>query len=134
MAVAKMLQRDRLGLRGGELAQIYFFAGPARPHRGQGRDQARMRIESALRIGMPSLHAARMEKKIVKVPQHEIAIPFRRAQRIHALGLELEKDLTIQQQAAKLVVRKVILPAQLSHPSRRSKQRHRARKLAIATP
>src|ERR1700722_4036071 len=51
--------RERLRIRGRELAQIVLLCGPTGPHGRRGRNDANKRIDSAERIGVPTLRAAR---------------------------------------------------------------------------
>src|ERR1700752_3779457 len=104
-------RRDCLRMRGRELAQIDFFSGPAGPHRRQRRNDAGMRINSAQRVGVPAFRAARVEQKIVKIPKNEIVITLGRPKA--AAGVDLEKDLAIEEQGEKLEPRKIVVPTQL---------------------
>src|SRR5262249_5016666 len=60
-----------------------------------------MRINTANRIGMPALGAARMEEEIVKVPKDQIVVAFRRSQAFIA-ARDLEENLAVDQKAEKL--------------------------------
>ena len=100
-------------MRGRELAQIDLLSGPAGPHRRQRRNDARIRINSAQRVGVPAFRAARVEQKIVKVPKNEVVVTLGRSEATVAGGVDLEKDLAIHQQGEKLDPRKTVLPAEL---------------------
>ena len=41
-----------------------------------------MRIEPAQRVGVPAFRAARVEQKIVKIPENEIVVALGRSQAI----------------------------------------------------
>src|SRR5262249_30760408 len=66
--------RDWLLFCGGGLAQIDPLSGPARPHRRQRGHDARIRIDSAQRIGVSAFRAARVKQEIVKVPENEVVV------------------------------------------------------------
>src|SRR4029077_10871934 len=72
-------RRDHPRRRGRQPAQIDFPPGPARPQRRQRRNDVGVRINSAQRVGVPASSAARVEQKIVKVPQDEIVVTFGRS-------------------------------------------------------
>ena len=59
-------------------------------------------INSAQRVGVPAFRAARVEQKIVKVPENEVVVTLGRSQAAVAGGVDLEKDLAIDQQGEKL--------------------------------
>ena len=105
-------RRDGLRMRGRELAQIDFLAGPAGPHRRQRSNHAGIWIKSAQRVGLTTCRAAGVEQEIVKVPKNEIVVTFGPPQAIVASGVDLEKDLAIHQQGKKLDPRKTVLPTQ----------------------
>ena len=60
---------------------------------------------------MPSFGAARVEKKIVKIPKNKIGVPLGRAEPV-AGSFSFEKDLASDQQRKKLDPRKSVLLAQ----------------------
>ena len=99
-------------MRGRELAQIDFLSGPAGPHRRQRRHDAGIGINAAQRVGVSAFRAARVEQKIVKVPENEVVVTLGRSQPAVAGSVDLEKDLAIDQQSEKLDPRKTVLPAQ----------------------
>src|ERR1700730_2443044 len=101
-------RRDCLRRRGRELAQIDLFPGPRGPHRRWRRNDARIRIHSAQRVGLPACGAARVEQKIVKVPKHEVVVALCRSEAT-AAGVDLEEDFAIQEQGEKLDPRKAVL-------------------------
>ena len=119
-------------MRGRELAQIDFLSRPAGPHGRRGRNDASIRIDSAQGIGVPTLRAARMEEKIVKVPKNELLVTLGQAKPASAGGADLEKDLAIEQQGKKLDPGKTLLPTQLFDLLRRGKHRNGGRNLRIA--
>ena len=86
-------------MRGRELAQIDFLSGPAGPHRRQRRNDARIGINSAQRVGVPAFRAARVEQKIVKVPKNEVVVALGRRRPLSRSGVDLEKDLAIERAA-----------------------------------
>src|SRR5215211_4469942 len=87
----------RIGLRrrSRKLAQIDFFSGPARPHRWKRRYDACVGIEPAGRVGVPAFRTARMEQKIVKIPEDQVVIALDRPEAIAAGSVDLEEDLAI---------------------------------------
>ncbi len=91
-----------------------------------------MRINSAKRVGVSAFGAARVEQKIVKVPKNEVVVALRRPQAVAASGVDLEKDLAIQQQSEKLDPRKTVLPTQLFDLLRRGQHGQDGRNLRIA--
>ncbi len=91
-----------------------------------------MRISSAHRIGMPPFGAARVEQKIVKIPQHQVVIALGPAQAAFRAFPRLERHLAVNQQAKELCPREPLLLAQLSNLLRRGQHRHEARGLRIA--
>ena len=62
---------------------------------------------------MPAFRAARVKKKIVKVPKNEVVVTLGRSEATVASSLDLEKDLAINQQGEKLNPRKTVLPTEL---------------------
>ena len=60
-----------------------------------------MRIDPAQGIGVPTLRAARMEEKIMKVPESEAVVTLGQSKRIFATSDDLEKDLAIHEQREK---------------------------------
>ena len=113
------------------LRKIDLLAGPAGPHRRQRRNDAGKGIDAAERIGVPAFRAARVEEKIVKVPKDEVVVALRRPQPV-AGGVDLEKDLAIQQQSEKLDAGKSFLPAQLLDLLRRRQHGQSSGDLRIA--
>ena len=105
-------RRDRLRMRGRELAQIDLLSGPAGPYCRQRRHDTRIWINSAQRIGVSAFRAARVKQKIVKVPKNEVVVAFGRSQAAVASGVDLEQDLAIHQQGEKLDPRKTLLPTE----------------------
>ncbi len=73
---------------------------------------------------MPALRAARMEQKIVKVPENEVVVALSRSQAAVGRGADLEKDLAVGQQGEKLDPRKTILPAEPFDVLRRRQRRN----------
>ena len=71
-----------------------------------------------------------MEQKIVEVPQHQGVVAFGRPQAI-AVGVDLEKDLAIDEEREKLEPRKILLPAKMFDPLRRGQQGQSGRDLRI---
>src|SRR5580698_9837374 len=114
MTLAQKLRgrRQRLHGYGRDFAQIDLLSGPRRAHRRQWRDRVRIGIGPSQRIGMPALGAARVEHKIVKVPQHEGVVALGRPQAI-AAGVDREKDLAIDEEREKLEPWKTLLPTEL---------------------
>ena len=80
---------------------------------------------------MAALGAARVEHKIVEVPQYEGVVALGRPQPI-AVGVDLEKDLAVDEEGEKLKPRKILLPAELFDLLRRDQQRQSSRNLRIA--
>ncbi len=80
---------------------------------------------------MTALGAARVEQKIVKIPQHERVVALGRPQAI-AGGVDLEKDLAIDEEREKLEPWKIFLPVELFDPLRRGQQGQSSRDLGIA--
>ena len=72
-----------------------------------------IRINSAQRIGVPTFRAARVEQKIVKVPKNEAVVTLGQSKPTFASGVDLEKDLAIEEQGEKLDPWKTVLPTQL---------------------
>ena len=61
---------------------------------------------------MPAFRAARVEQKIVKVPENEVVVALGRSEAAVAGGVDLEKDLAIHQQGEKLDPGKTVLPTE----------------------
>jgi hypothetical protein len=61
---------------------------------------------------MPAFRAARMKKKIVKIPQNEIVVALGWPEAAVPSSFELEKDFTIDQKRKKLNPWKSVLSAQ----------------------
>src|SRR5580700_71693 len=133
MTLAQKLRgrRQRLHGYGRDFPQIDLFSWPRRMHRRQWRDRVRIGIGPAQRIGMPALGAARVEHKIVKVPQHEGVVALGRPQAI-AVAVDLEKDLAVDKEREKLKPWKILLPAKLFDALRRGKQGQSSGDLRVA--
>src|SRR6202451_4237506 len=133
MTLAQKLRgrRQRLHGYGRDFAQLALLAGPRRAHGRQWRDRVRIGIGPAQRVGMPALGAARVEHKIVKVPQHEGVVALGRTQAI-AVAVDLEKDLAIDKEREKLEPRKILLPAELFDVLRRGQQGQSSGDLRVA--
>ena len=112
-----------------EFAQIDLGSGPRRANGRQRSDRVRVRISAAQRVGVAALGAARVEHKIVEVPQHEGVVALGRPQ---AIAGGLEKDLAVDEQREKLEPRKILLPAELFDLLRRGQQGQSNRDLRIA--
>ena len=80
---------------------------------------------------MAALGAARVEQKIVEIPQHEGVVALGRPQAI-AVGVDLEKDLAVDEEREKLEPWKTLLPAELFDLLRRGQQGQSSRDLRIA--
>src|SRR5258708_39832821 len=93
-----------------------------------------MGIKLAKRIGLPALCAAGMEKKILKVPEHEIVVAFAGPEVVAAPGVDLEKHLAVHQQCEKIDSRKTVLPPKPTDFFRFGKRGDRARNFGIANP
>jgi hypothetical protein len=120
--------------RGREPAQIDFLSRPARPHCRRRSHDARIRIGSAGGVGVPTLHAARVEQKIVEIPEHEAVVALGRPQAAVGGRIDVEKDLAVHQQGNKLDPEKTVLPTELSDLLRRRQQGDGGRNLRIADP
>jgi hypothetical protein len=68
-----------------------------------------MGIKPARWVGVPALRAAGVEQKIVKVPNNKSVVTLGRPQPIAAGGVDLEKDLAVDQQGEKLEPREAAL-------------------------
>ena len=66
-----------------------------------------MRINPAQRVGVPAFRAARVEQKIVKIPEDEVVVAFGRAKDFVAGRVDLEEDLAVEEQSEKLDPRKI---------------------------
>ena len=133
MAFAQELCRRRVACDGAAAnLRDRFLSGPARPHRRQRRHDTGIGIEPAQRIGVPAFRAARVEQKIVKVPEHEIVVALGQSQAAVASSVDLEKDLAIDQQSEKLEPGKTVLPAQPPDLLRRRQHGEGGRDLRIA--
>src|SRR5262249_51988402 len=102
--------RDGLLSCGGGLAQIDPLSGPSRAHRRRRSHDARIRIDSAQRIGVSAFRAARVEQEIVKVPENEVVVALGRPQPTVASRVDAEQDLAIHQQGEELNPGKAVLP------------------------
>ena len=71
-----------------------------------------MGIKPAQRVGLPAFRAVGMEQKIVKVPENEVVVAFRRPKAVAAGRVDFEKNLAVHQQGKKLKPRKAVLPPQ----------------------
>jgi hypothetical protein len=80
-----------------------------------------MRINSAEWIGVAALGAARVEKKIVKVPENEVGVTLRRSKAVVGSTLNLEKHPAINQQRQEFNAGKTVLPTKLFDLARRRK-------------
>ena len=89
-------------------------------------------IKSAQRVGVPAFRAARVEKKIMKIPKNEIVRHPRPVGGHCRQRLDLEKDLAINQQGEKLNARKTVLPTELFDVLRRRQHGQGGRNLRIA--
>ncbi len=127
-------RQNFLRRRGREFSQVDLLSGPARPHRRQRLHDADIRIKPAQRIGVPARRAARMEQKIVEVPQDQVGVALGRPQPGVAGGVEREQDLAIHQQPQQLDPRKARLPAQPLDRLRRRQHRDDGREFRIADP
>src|SRR5262249_61411600 len=116
MRFTQALRRRPRGLLfcGRGLAQIDPLSGPAGPPRGRRGHDARIRIDSAQRIGVSAFRAARVKKEIVKVPENEVVVPLGRPRPTVAGGVDAEQDLAIHQQGEKLNPGKAVLPTEPS--------------------
>src|SRR5580692_2682731 len=112
--------------------QIGRLSGPTWPDRGKRRHDGGICIESADWIGLPSLGAAGVEQKIMKIPKHEVTAAFRCAQAVAVAGLELEQDLAIQQQSQKFKPGKALLLAITADRLRLRQRGKRGADLGIA--
>ena len=83
---------------------------------------------------MAAFRAARMEQKIVEVPEHEIVVALGRPQPAVARWIDLEKDLAVDKQSEKLDPGKTVLPAQLLDRLRRRQHGQRRGNFGIANP
>jgi len=81
---------------------------------------------------MPAFRAARVEKKIVKIPENEIVVTLSRSEPAIRGSFGFEKDLAIYQQREKLNPRKSILPAEPFDSLRYRECRQGGRNLRIA--
>jgi hypothetical protein len=60
-----------------------------------------------------ALGAARVEKKIVKVPENEVGVTLGRSETVVDSSLNVEKDPAINQQSQKLNPENTVLPTKL---------------------
>src|SRR5579862_4490473 len=81
---------------------------------------------------MAAFRAARMEKKIVKIPKNKVVIALGSSEAAVAGNIRLEKDLAIHQQGEKFSPGKTGLPAELFDLMGFSKYRHGGRNFRIA--
>src|SRR5215471_5917448 len=121
-------------MRGRDLAQIDLLPGPAGPYGRQRRYDSRILINAAQRVGVPSLGAARVEKEIVKVPKDQIAVALGLSKAAVAAGVNLEKDLAIQQQAEKLDPWESAQQTELFDSMRHGQHRQGGGDLRVANP
>ena len=83
---------------------------------------------------MAPLRTARVEEKIVKVPQDEISIAFVGPKAGTAAGVDLEKNSTIDQKAEKLHTGRSIQGLQLSDLSRSCEEEKGGRNFRVVDP
>ena len=83
---------------------------------------------------MPAFGAARVEQKIVKIPENEVVVALGRPEAFVAGGVDLEEDLAIDEQSEKLDPGKTVLPAEPFDLLRRGQRGHGGRDLRIANP
>src|SRR4051794_41486287 len=72
---------------------------------------------------MSALGAARMKQEIMEIPENKIAVAFIHPKAVAAFRIELEQELTIQQQFEQIEVeggRVAAKPADLVRPRQRS--------------
>ena len=91
-----------------------------------------MRIGSAERIGVPTFRAARVEEKIMKVPNNEAVVTLGHSKPAFAGAGGLEKDLAIEKEGKKLDPWKTLLPTQLFDLPRGREHGDGGRNLRIA--
>ena len=91
-----------------------------------------MGIKPAQRVGLSAFGAARMEQKIVKIPENEVVVALGRPEAVVAGSVDLEQDLAIHQQGEQLDPRKAVLPPQPADFLRRRQCGEGGRDLRIA--
>ena len=118
--------------RGCGVAQIDFLSGPGRPNRWRRGNETGVGVQSAERIGLPSLRAARVEYKVVKVPEDEIITALGRSKILDVLAFDLEEDIAIQQQGEQFDTRKTWRLPELAYLLRRRQNRQAGCNVGIA--
>ena len=113
-------------------AQIQLPSRPGRPYRRRRSDDADIRIKSANRVGVPAFGAARVEQKIVKIPDDEVVVAFGGAEDFVAGRVDLEEDLAVDEQSEKLDPRKIRAAAEPLDLLRRGQARQGGGDLRIA--
>src|SRR6516165_282997 len=124
--------RQAFGCGSRDISQIDLFSRPCWPDSRRKRHETRIGIKSAERIGLAALRAARVEQKIVKIPEDEIIVTLRPAQVATFAWVDLEQDLAIQQKSEKLNSGKTGRLAKLADLLWRGKLGERSGDLRIA--
>ena len=91
-----------------------------------------MWIKPAHRVGVPAFGAARVEQKIVKIPDDEVVVAFGGAEDFVAGRVDLEEDLAVDEQCEKLDPWEIRAAAEPSDLLRRGQARQAGGDLRIA--